>query len=189
MTNECIVIIDPQKDFTSIHGSYAQRHVGIGQILDAKANINKLLTQLDKNRFVIVNSDYSINQFGDGLSICIPDTEGHKIDINVDDTFTFISKGEHSCFSSIKFVNYLHDNNISKLVLCGFLAEYCVMSTAIVALKNNYNVSLLDDCIGTGDDVQDRKEKSLHELKKLGAAIIKREDYLNSLYNDSGVYQ
>ena len=67
MTNECIVIIDPQKDFTSIHGNYAQRHVGIGQILDAKANIKKLLTQLDKNHFVIVNSDYSINKFGEGL--------------------------------------------------------------------------------------------------------------------------
>ena len=56
------------------------------------------------------------------------------------------------------------------------------------ALKNN-NVSLLDDCIGTGDDVQDRKEKSLHELKKLNAAIINHEDYLNSLHNDSDVHR
>ena len=72
MDNECIVIIDPQKDFTSIHGNYAQRHMGICQILDAKANINKLFNQIDKNRFVIVISNYSINQFAGGLSICIP---------------------------------------------------------------------------------------------------------------------
>ena len=189
MTNECIVIIDPQKNFTSIHGNYAQRHISICQILDAKANINKLLAQVDKNRFVIVNSDYSINQFGEGLSICIPGTEGYKTDINVDTTFAFISKKEHSCFSSIKFINYLYNNGVRKLALCGFLAEYCVMSTAIDALKNNYNVSLLDDCIGTGDDVQDRKEKSLHELKKLNAAIINHEDYLNSLHNDSDVHR
>lgn len=127
--------------------------------LSSQRFINKLLAQLEKNRFVIVSSDYSINQFGEGLSICIPGTEGHKTNINADITLTSISKEEHSCFSSIKFVNYLHTNNIEKLVLCGFLAEYCVRSTAIDALKDGYMVSLLDDCIGAGDDVRTEKRK------------------------------
>ncbi|WP_276503942.1 cysteine hydrolase family protein [Terrimonas pollutisoli] len=189
MDNECIVIIDPQKDFTSIHGSYARRHEGISQILDAKANINKLLTQIDKNRFVIVSSNYSINQFAGGLSICIPGTEGHEIDINANTSFTYVSKKEHSCFSSFEFLHYLNTNHIHKLVLCGFLAEYCVMGTATDALRNGYTVSLLEDCIGTGDDVQERKNKSLSELKKLGAAVVSHEDYLNYLYTNPSLHR
>lgn len=189
MNNECIVIIDPQKDFTSIHGNYAQRHSGISQILNAKANINNLLTQIGKNQFIIVNSNYSVNQFGEGLSICIPGTKGHEIDINTDGDFKFISKKEHSCFSTTEFTDYLHINNTRKLALCGFLAEYCVMSTAIDALKEGYTISLLDDCIGTGDDVQERKDKTLNELKKRGAMVINYQDYLSKQDSTLNLYR
>lgn len=189
MNNECIVIIDPQKDFTSIHGNYAQRHTGIYQILEAKANINKLLAQIDKNQVVIVNSNYSVNQFGEGLSICVPGTKGHEIDINAGGDFKFISKEKHSCFSAIEFTDYLRSNNTRKLALCGFLAEYCVMNTAIDALKEGYTISLLDDCIGTGDDVQERKDKTLNELKKLGAVVINYQDYLSRLDSTLNLYR
>ena len=97
---------------------------------------------------------------------------GHKIEIGVDNTFTLISKNNHSCFSSEEFKIYLETNSVDRIILCGFLAEYCVKQTAIDGLKNGYQISLLRECIGTGDDVQNRKEQMLIELAEKGAEIL-----------------
>ena len=172
MTNELLVIIDPQNDFINKEGSYAKRHAGIKQILNAKEKINKLIAVHDKNNLVIVFSNYEEDQFEKGVTICIPGTDGHKIDIDVDDSYTLILKKDHSCFSSDDFNQHLKNKKIHRLILCGFLAEYCVKKTALDALDNGYSISLLKDCIGTGDDVQHLKEQMLLELMAKGATII-----------------
>ncbi|PWV49083.1 cysteine hydrolase family protein [Chitinophaga sp. S165] len=171
MSNSCIVVIDPQKDFISESGNYAGRHNGIRQMLDAKEKINGLVHSVNKNHVIIVTSDYKKDQFGTGLSICIPGTEGHETDIDVDPAYTFMTKTQHSCFSSAGFIHHLKRNDIKRLLLCGFLAEYCVMQTALDALRLGYEVVLIQDSIGTGDDVQHRKEQMLISLKEQGAAV------------------
>jgi nicotinamidase/pyrazinamidase len=173
---ELIVIIDPQKDFTDIKGAYAKNHP-ISQIQEVKARINKLTKQLDQNRFVIIYSNYQKDQFGTGISMCIENTKGHEIDLDLDASFQLISKTQHSSFSSQDFKNYLRNNPIQKLLLCGFLAEYCIKQTAINALEAGYKVILLKELIATGDDVQYRKEKMLTDLENKGATIN------NNLYN------
>ncbi len=120
---------------------------------------------------MIVTSNYRKDQFQQGLSICIPGTDGHAIDIKADESYTFISKTKHSCFSSPAFISPLKEHRVEELVICGFLAEYCVQETAIDALKNGYAVLLIKDCIGTGDDVQCRKDQMLLTLQEKGAAI------------------
>jgi len=172
MTNELLVIIDPQNDFINKEGLYAKRHAGIVQILSARENINKLIALHDKNNLVIVLSNYKKDKFEKGLSICIPGTDGHKIDIDMDDSFKLISKTDHSCFSSDVFDQYLKNKKIIKLILAGFLAEYCVKQTAVDALDKGYEVSLLKDCIGTGDDVQYQKERMISVLLEKGATIL-----------------
>ena len=171
--NTLLVIIDPQSDFINRAGFYAKKHSGIDQILHARQKINKLLTLHKKEKIVIVISDYEKDQFEKGLSICIPGTVGHKIDIQIDNTFKLISKKEHSCFSSEAFNRHLETNFAHRIILCGFLAEYCVKQTAIDGLKKGYHISLLAECIGTGDDVQNRKEQMLIELADKGAEILK----------------
>ena len=166
-----LLIIDPQKDFIHRDGNYASRHEGITQILDAKEKIDRLLLTQKKEELLIITSDYQKDQFQQGLSICIPGTEGHTIDIKADKSYTSISKTQHSCFSSPAFISHLREHHVEKLIICGFLAEYCVQETAIDALKNGYAVVLIKDCIGTGDDVQNRKEHMLLTLKEKGAVI------------------
>jgi len=161
-----ILIIDPQKDFIHRNGNYASRHQGITQILDAKEKINKLILTQKREEVLIITSDYQKDQFQQGLSICIPGTEGHAIDIEADKLNITISKTQHSCFSSPAFISHLLEHRVDELIICGFLAEYCVQETAIDALKNGYPVTLIMDCIGTGDDVQNRKEQMLLALKE-----------------------
>lgn len=181
MENNCIVIIDPQKDFTHAGGNYAKRHPGILQITNAKQNIHELLQSIDQSLFLIITSNYSDNQFGENLSMCVSGTEGHQIDINIDDSYIIISKSGHSCFSSKAFISFLQKHKITHLILCGFLAEYCVKATTIDALSFGYNVSLLTDCIGTGDDVQHRKQQMLEELSSKGAKLIDHQELIDRL--------
>ena len=173
MPRELLVIIDPQHDFINPAGHYAKKHAGINQILSAKENILRLLKVHDMANVVVVYSDYKKNQFEEGLSICIPGTEGHKIDLELEDEIPLISKNKHSCFSSNDFKKYLETNQVNHIKIAGFLAEYCVKQTAIDALTHGYKISLLKDCIGTGDDVQYRREEIFFELVGNGAALIK----------------
>ena len=172
MSNELLVVIDPQNDFLNETGFYAKRHSGISQILNARQRINNILGSHNTKKIAIVFSNYKKDQFEKGLSICIPGTVGHKIDVDVDSSFTLISKNDHSCFSSGDFKTYLQSNFIDKIILSGFLAEYCVKQTAIDGLKNGYRISLLKECIGTGDDVQSRREQMFIELADKGAEIL-----------------
>ncbi len=104
---------------------------------------------------------------------------GHLIDIQYDKRVKLFSKREHSAFNSKDFREYLLKNNITSIYLAGFLAEYCIFSTAKDALHNDFEVFLISDCIGTGDDVQHRKEQIFQELKASGASIVES----NTLYS------
>jgi nicotinamidase-related amidase len=174
MEKRALVIIDPQNDFTALHGDYARRHAGITQITQAKTNINYLISLQPPGDTIIVSSSYQPGQFKPGLNICIPNTTGHTIDTDfmIQDEMVFITKTNRSAFSSAVFTQHLTGYQINTLILTGFLAEYCVKQTALDALRFNYKVYLADDCIGTGDDVQNRKEQTKDELTAKGAILV-----------------
>ncbi len=174
MEKRLLIVIDPQNDFTSPEGSYAQRHTGIGEIAAAKNRINKLIKLIGHSNIGIVSSRYQPGQFKHGLNICIPGTAGHALDADLafDDSMNFFTKTEYSCFSSVAFTEYLEANNITTLLLAGFLAEYCVKQTALDALAKGYKVIIIADAIATGDDVLHRKHQTIQELTHKGAACI-----------------
>ena len=81
-------------------------------------------------------------------------------------------KNEHSCLTSKGFNDALIRMNIDTILICGFLAEYCVKQTALDALKLGYDIIMVEDCIGTGDDVQHRSEQLFEEIKGLGGKVL-----------------
>lgn len=180
MPNQIFIIIDPQNDFTAADGNYAKRHQGMKYILDAKKNINRLLASYAPGNFIIVKSDYLPDQFEPGLNICVPGTRGHELDesLNFHKDTPRLTKTRHSAFSAPNFQHHLESKQTDNLLLCGFLAEYCVRKTALDALGIGYHVHLIQDCIATGDDVQHRKADMLDELQKRGARITNADDYL-----------
>ncbi|KRB55505.1 isochorismatase family cysteine hydrolase [Flavobacterium sp. Root186] len=179
MSNELLILIDPQNDFTNLDGFYAQQHQ-TSQITNTKQKINELLSLWNKNEIVVIYSNYQFEQFQKNLGIGIPDTFGHKLDndFSFENDFTYISKNQHSAFTSKDFNDFLDNTNPSKLFLCGYLAEYCVEQTAIDALKNNYKVCLIEDCIGTGDDVQYRKDEMILKLGQDGAEMTNSNELI-----------
>jgi nicotinamidase/pyrazinamidase len=179
MQEEILLIIDPQKDFINHQADYANRHGGIKQILEAKENINQLIQSGDVKNIVVVYSNYEANQFGENISMCIEGTEGHKIDILLNENCVCIAKTKHSCFSSLSFVNYLEKHNVKRVIIAGFLAEYCVKETAFDALSKKYAVCILEDCIGTADDVQHRKLDLITNLKNANCEILNWHNFIN----------
>jgi nicotinamidase/pyrazinamidase len=173
-----LLIIDPQNDFTHIKGRYAMNH-GITQILKVKANINLLLSSF-KHPKAIVMADYHHGQFEEGVSLAVPGTFGHQIDAEIvllNDVPVW-TKNEHSCLTSKVFSDALTGMKIDTILICGFLAEYCVRQTALDALKLGYDIIMVKDCIGTGDDVQHRREQLLKEIKGLGGKILTMHECL-----------
>lgn len=173
MIKELLIIIDPQNDFTHSQGFYGQNHPII-QISGVKNKINALLTSWDKSKVVVIYSDYQFGQFEKNLGIGIPETFGHKFDndFHFDNELTYMPKTQHSAFTSEIFTDFLKATSTERIFVCGFLAEYCVKQTTLDALNSNYKVCLIEDCIGTGDDVQDRKMEMILTLKDKGAEII-----------------
>lgn len=174
MEKSLLIVIDPQNDFTSPQGNYAQRHAGIREIAATKNRINKLVQIIGPGKIVVVSSDYQPGQFTAGLNICIPSTAGHALDADLvlDKSMVFFTKTDHSCFSSPAFTQYLETNKINTLLLTGFLAEYCVKQTALDALAKGFKVIIIEDGIATGDDVLHRKHDTIQELIKKGVVII-----------------
>jgi nicotinamidase/pyrazinamidase len=172
MSGNLLVIIDPQLDFIGEGGFYHKRHEGITQIRDACANIQALLSSSLDLEIALVYSDYKAGQFGS--SMCIPGTEGHKIGLQLTDRVPLIPKTEHSCFSSASFKGYLQDRKVERLILCGFLAEYCVRQTALDGLVEGYKVAVLAPCVGTGDDVQGAREATFRFLEERGVELLQK---------------
>ena len=75
--NGCLLIINPERDFLSKSGKYARRHSGITEMLETRDHIEHTATAIsEKLDIAAVRSQYRANQFGEGLSLCIPATEG-----------------------------------------------------------------------------------------------------------------
>ena len=172
MSKGVLIIIDPQNDFTNRKGYYAQHH-SILQIEKAKHQINVLLSKWEASNVVIIYSDYFFGQFKEGAGFCIPETFGHAFDTDLNFSLSnqYFIKNKHSAFSSSIFEKWMIPKKDKPLLICGFLAEYCVLQTAKDALLKQYKVTLVDDCIGTGDDVQWRKKIMFDNLIKEGAVI------------------
>lgn len=174
-----LVIIDPQNDFTHSKGNYASRH-RIRQISEAKSKIN-LLVGSGRFQTIVVRADYHADQFDIGVSMAIPGTFGHEIDAEIilPMNTLVITKCDHSCFTSPDFLSFLAKQETDHLLLCGFLAEYCIKQTALDALAAGLQVTLVKDGIGTGDDVQNRREAVFIELEKKGCILLNAADCLN----------
>src|SRR5205814_6841043 len=114
--------------------------------------------------------NYEPNQVGVGVTIGMPGTFGHQIDTDIvhSESLPILTKTEHSCFSSEEFITTVGAGQIDTIFILGFLSEYCVKQTAIDALSLGYNVVLVKDCIGTGDDVQQKRIQTFEELKSKG---------------------
>ncbi len=177
-----IIIIDPQKDFTDPCGIYAKSHSSIYNILLAKEKIQNLINLKNHIDKVIVFSTYIHNQFKENYQICLPNTFGHEIDLDNINNILKFNKNSRSAFSSSDLKEYLENKKIKEIYLAGFLTEYCIYDSALQILEEDkYSVYLLEDCIATADDASEKGIKAIEILVKKGAKLSSSKSLNDSM--------
>ena len=124
-----------------------------------------------------------------GLPIVITEQVPEKLGstmtkiLNEVDDQRLVRKNSFSAFGSREFVDYLNEFSIDHLFLVGVETPICIYLTALDALKNDLEVSIITDCIG-----ERRKSDGLHCLEALrthGCSLIPLETFFYSMLKDS----
>ena len=171
MKNQALLVIDIQNDFT---GDYAKMPVNALQASQMIDNLNKLIDETDteKRDILYIGNEYDrwdvLNVFRNYAAI--KGTEGTQLDkrLRVVNN-TYFSKNKGNAFSNQELDKYLKTKNINELWISGLYAEACIYATVKGALKRNYKVIVLSDCIATKSD--EKRDKIIKKYKKIGAEV------------------
>lgn len=106
-----------------------------------------------------------------------PDLDIDKIDLkllkgteNKDDGYSAFEATNES------LVDYIDENDISKLYVCGLATDYCVRASALDSLKLGIDTFVITDAIAAVNLKPDDDKKTLVELRRKGAKLIESTD-------------
>ena len=140
--NKLLLVIDAQKDFIN------ENTKPILSKIEELVNSNEL-ENIAFTRFINdVNSSWykELNYKG-----CLTE-EQQQIVIDTRNYKIFDKKIYSSLNDELK--NYLLENNIDKIYLCGFDTDACVSKTALDLFENEYNVYVLKDYCMSSESVE-----------------------------------
>jgi len=100
-----------------------------------------------------------------------------------------IEKNLPGSFTDTPLDDYLKENNIESLVICGYMSQMCCDTTARQALHRGYGVEFLSDATGTLDISNyagDIKASELHKAVLITQAmrfskVLSSEEWISSL--------
>lgn len=93
------------------------------------------------------------------------------------------AKDSFSAFGDDLITRRLQEIGADHLLLCGVETTICVYQTAIAALRNEYQVTVLTDCIGARR--LDDAERALAALARAGCHLLSAETVFYALLNDA----
>lgn len=129
-----LLIIDLQKKF--INKETKEVIQIIKELLDCKnydyVAFTKFINDEDSNFYRTLNWKGCITEEDRQIMV---DTKDNKI----------FEKRTYTAFNE-EFREYIKDNNIDTIYLCGIDTDACVLKTALDLFENNYNVKVIEDC-------------------------------------------
>jgi nicotinamidase/pyrazinamidase len=171
---KALLVIDMQIDYVDEKGKFP---IEIDQINNLIETVNMIIDDFQKNNYVII---YVRNNFrkNDIRNIfrnyaAIEGTSGAEIHpgINIASENIF-DKYSPSALSNNDLKNFLMQNQINELFLCGVMADVneCVGQTALDALNNGYMVNYIGNAVGSSSIKN--IERAIDKLRKRGIKII-----------------
>lgn len=148
-----LLVIDLQKDFIN------------NNTINIPNKINQLIVSNNFDNVVFtrfINSYDSIWFKNLNYKGCLTE-DGKKILIDTRDNL-IIDKYVYSSLNA-ELINYIKENNITKIYLCGIDTECCVLKTAFDLFENNYDIYVLKDYCGCMQGVN-RHNNALEILKR-----------------------
>ena len=169
---KALLVIDMQIDYIDENGKFPIEKSQINSLIET---VNNIIGDFRGNNYQII---YIRNNFrkNDRKNIyrnfaVIEGTAGAEIDprINIVSDNIF-DKYTPSAFSNKKFENFLIENQINELYVCGVMADECVYETALSAFNSGYTVNYYTNAVGSSS--VKNIEKAIKKLRKKGINII-----------------
>lgn len=162
MQNKAFVVIDIQNDITKNYKEI------IG-------NINTAIDWAVAQDMPVVYIKH--NNLSAGTRTFKPDTHGAELvpDMKIvsDNIFT---KSKGNALTSEEFADFIQKNGISDFYIAGADAIACVKSTCFNMRKENYNVTVLSDCITSYD--KSKIDEMLRYYENKGCIVEKLSDVM-----------
>ena len=169
---KALLVIDMQIDYIDKNGKFPIEKSQIDNLLKTT---NEIIEEYNTKGYYIIylRNLFKKNNAGNPSRnyAAIEGTAGAEIDprINIVSNYIF-DKYSPTAFSSASFENFLIQNQINELYLCGVMADGCVYKTAISAFDRGYFVNCFANAIGS---VNNRKvENTIKKLRQKGINII-----------------
>lgn len=177
---EALLIVDVQNDFCP-GGS-----LGVKDGAKVVPVINNLIDRFD---MVISSQDWHPEDsvhYEKWPVHCVAETEGAQFhpDLNSKKINLKLKKGTYnkddgySAFeaTNISLYDFLKENGIITLYVCGLTTDYCVKETALDAVKLGIQTYVITDAIAAVNADPGDGEKALKEMKDSGCILIKSEE-------------
>jgi len=168
---KALLVIDMQVDYI---GENAKFPIERSQIENLIITINKIIDEYHRKGYSIIylRRVFRKNDIGNFSRnyACLEGTPGVEIDprINIVSQNIF-DKYAPDSFSSNDFENYLIENRINELYLCGVMADECVYETALGGYNRNYKTNYIANAVGSTNEK--KIEKAIKKLNKKGINI------------------
>lgn len=169
---KALLVIDMQIDYIDENGKLP---IEISQINNLVITINNIIDDFDKKNYKIIylRRIFPKNDFRNRANnyAVVEGTSGIEIDPRIKIVSVFIfDKYASSSFTNLDFENFLIENQINELFLCGVMADECVYETALSALGRGYTVNYYANAVGSSSIRN--IEKAIRKLNKRGVNII-----------------
>jgi nicotinamidase/pyrazinamidase len=111
---------------------------------------------------------------------CVQGTTGAELhpELDADNIQLTVTKASHhdkdaySGFDGTELASILREKGIARVVVCGIATDYCVKATAHDALKEGFEVVVLEDAVRGVEVNPGDSQRALEELRKAGAQVI-----------------
>ena len=176
---KALLVIDMQIDYIGENARYSVENSQIDNLIGIT---NEIIEYFNQNNFTIIylrrifrENDWQ-NIFNNYAAI-----EG-TIGVEIDPRMSIVSenifdKYTASAFSNMDFKNYLIQNQINELYLCGVMADQCVYETALDAFNYGYIVNYYANAVGS-TSIR-RIENAIGKLRNRGINIIEWQEMKN----------
>lgn len=179
-----LVIIDIQNDY------FPGGTMELVSADDTVAKAESVLSYFRKEEMPVIHVQHLALQ--EGATFFLPNTEGAEIHKSMTPLKTekVITKNFPNSFRDTELLDYLKENNISKLVICGMMTDVCVASTTRAAMDFGFENTIITDAVTTrnrefngkvipAEQVTESYLSGLNALGGLYAKLESSEKYIN----------
>jgi nicotinamidase/pyrazinamidase len=78
--------------------------------------------------------------------------------------------------TNVSLIDYLHENQITDLFVCGLATDYCVKATVLDALENGFHTYVITDAVAAVNMEKGDDTKALNEMYRKGCTLIESDE-------------